>query len=1222
MEVLGQAFSLPLEEISVISAAASIYIQWLVDPSKRPPAILQADHQTVQGFLQTIIQHLSLLFEPKKVDGVGAAKPLLATLASKHVEVCKLALRAFTQASREDFSSSTWKILLRVMLGITDYLMIMPAQPYCYLVDETAEQLLATLMDLWLRSQLFSATLWKKLRSLYPQWMHRMLVVTLWNAVALALTQRVTKILYGQGTKAVVYTVHSNLVTLELSDEYTVYAWHQILHVLGSPQRFSPQVFYRAVLGMEKLVQVFHSIGQTSTETSQDAVDHYFPSGNTILHVFGWWLFEAAAQSPPEYSEGRAQAFGILCRIFSMPQRREHFLANYLHQFYAVLIKGLQGDLLSLVFIVVNCEDIFSLGLPGVRILVGPFVAALRRLIPEPEASLRVSLNTDDLRRACYKLLCTFSSSCELFHSTPLMAEAASMAFKPASVLAAAEAHLNDAKRAISFADLLQQVIASSLSVESSCGQIRFWIVELLAASFVMEKDPGNLRYLINAMCAFAMDDSSSPGMAVFIAELILTQMCASTGNWSVDISFVAVEALRQLVLLLERPSLSGSDILPRSTILISDYIMTLLGRNKLPVYLNLIIALIELVVVLINGLTLDSSWYQYHPACQEAVYKMLMRAIVLGSSGVVSKRDSLDGSLRRVYSPSSSYSMLSRSPSLSNILSLQAKSEETQLALAAETAISKLMSFHGQLSVNPFFPTRLSSLSNEFHLTGTPNESDPLCFISGDPTHLTTLSREKLSQLRFFVINGSILLCVAEQKSPEHGLKDHYGSQIIGLFRSVNGKWSCESNMVYTMELEKYSPLLGGQDDEKGESIQIETRTRKHLLADSEELQQRLQKSNADLAHLPLTLATALLPVSSPKNRPDDRRALNYKCVAKQLTLQNELLESHLDLEDSTLLCAKVTRPPVRLAEGQGARLFLSHLGLTTLSYRDSVVRLPSSVELLGDLEILDRLSERESFSCSVFYIKSGRDSLFEILTNRGVDSDFLHFISSLGWMVDAEKHAGFRGRLAKGCGDGIPYYSDAECEMVFHVPALITDESLLQAGMPSEIDYFNPLHTASLHPPAEDNLPVHAAGLYSILSDDLVSILWVEDLDEMLTLPSKLQTRSIVYICISPLRDCESVGLYRVRIMVTSVANTPPPSPNSPLSGSTYSTSPPNLSNDAVFLFGPLLDGMVLRRESLGPLVRATAISASRFCVYHLQNQSKPYALYAFLDSSNLLL
>lgn len=101
------------------------------------------------------------------------------------------------------------------------------------------------------------------------------------------------------------------------------------------------------------------------------------------------------------------------------------------------------------------------------------------------------------------------------------------------------------------------------------------------------------------------------------------------------------------------------------------------------------------------------------------------------------------------------------------------------------------------------------------------------------------------------------------------------------------------------------------------------------------------------------------------------------------------------------------------------------------------------------------------------------------------------------------------------------------------------------------------------------------------SVISENRIAIVWLEDSQDLLSLPAKFGSpETLVYICVIPMA---SSGLYQIRLMVTA--------------------APVDQSGSvATFTFGPLLDGMVLRRETLGQLVRSTAISASLFCLYHL--------------------
>ena len=115
------------------------------------------------------------------------------------------------------------------------------------------------------------------------------------------------------------------------------------------------------------------------------------PNVNSILHLFGGWLFEAAfignddllpaknnlqnsensgekSEMPPnlslsKFEMGKAEALGALCRIFCHKKTNEEISPLYLARFYLALQKGLTGkvrplsDTLGMIF--VNSGNIF-----------------------------------------------------------------------------------------------------------------------------------------------------------------------------------------------------------------------------------------------------------------------------------------------------------------------------------------------------------------------------------------------------------------------------------------------------------------------------------------------------------------------------------------------------------------------------------------------------------------------------------------------------------------------------------------------------------------------------------------------------------------------------------------------------------------------------------------------------------------------------------------------
>jgi hypothetical protein len=63
MEVIGQGFSLPLEDMAITNDDITIYSQWLLDPKTRPAAVVNQDLE--QEFFQIIFHQYSLLFQPR-----------------------------------------------------------------------------------------------------------------------------------------------------------------------------------------------------------------------------------------------------------------------------------------------------------------------------------------------------------------------------------------------------------------------------------------------------------------------------------------------------------------------------------------------------------------------------------------------------------------------------------------------------------------------------------------------------------------------------------------------------------------------------------------------------------------------------------------------------------------------------------------------------------------------------------------------------------------------------------------------------------------------------------------------------------------------------------------------------------------------------------------------------------------------------------------------------
>ncbi|KAL0870769.1 hypothetical protein ABMA27_005701 [Loxostege sticticalis] len=176
-----------------------------------------------------------------------------------------------------------------------------------------------------------------------------------------------------------------------------------------------------------------NSITSQVCESEKPPLTPLRPKVNSIFHLFGEWLFEAAliGTTPPysaqqradgtppppsmsdatyklnmmSYQPGRAEALGTLCRVLCSKQCREEVLAPYLARCYAAIHRGLR-DPATAAAVVLNAPDLFRLDLDGVLVLVPDFISALERILCEREPKLECgTIDKRELRKAAISAL-------------------------------------------------------------------------------------------------------------------------------------------------------------------------------------------------------------------------------------------------------------------------------------------------------------------------------------------------------------------------------------------------------------------------------------------------------------------------------------------------------------------------------------------------------------------------------------------------------------------------------------------------------------------------------------------------------------------------------------------------------------------------------------------------------------------------------------------------
>lgn len=268
-----------------------------------------------------------------------------------------------------------------------------------------------------------------------------------------------------------------------LLDAGAAAAQHQLASMAASqlPQQHStlpPQRRVNVWQSTEPSVaSSFHGTGGGGSSTAAAGIagllpgsggSHDRPSCNSLLHVFGAWLFDAAVGSAPlrhtsgstsskrkpagsllqpprsspdtqlaatdhdgspsaptdlSFSLGRAEACGVLCRIVRSLRTGETIEPVYLARFYLVLYEALEVPAHSpaanadvLTYCLCNMDGLLCLDLTGVNALLPRLVAALEAVLPGASGSssqaaaaypfrVHEHVTGTDLRRSACRLL-------------------------------------------------------------------------------------------------------------------------------------------------------------------------------------------------------------------------------------------------------------------------------------------------------------------------------------------------------------------------------------------------------------------------------------------------------------------------------------------------------------------------------------------------------------------------------------------------------------------------------------------------------------------------------------------------------------------------------------------------------------------------------------------------------------------------------------------------
>ncbi|XP_076100413.1 ral GTPase-activating protein subunit beta-like isoform X2 [Mytilus galloprovincialis] len=1019
------------------------------------------------------------------------------------------------------------------------------------------------------------------------------------------------------------------------------------------------------------------------------------PRCDSILHLFGAWLFDAALarvslhpshketadkartesrsssftdsrhasisldfpvmglNGDNTYEAGRAEAIGALCRIFCAHKTGEAILTTYYSRFYIAMFYGLQtGETMSgqvLSSIIFNSCDLLRVNLDGVQLLV-PYILTSIQLILS-ENSLPFKLNDDrtiELRRSCTHLL--ISMLCLPLHFKDLKIKD----FVPAD-------NVNQVTTFISLRKRITELLLRALLIETDPTNTQMLIGGLMLAvqdqAMFEEAEQNTLQpqhdtstdseahadtshtsvgttssdssYQESAyhrLHQTSQDVESAYGLFGQATSEVCTRLMV---NWKTDLNtaLAAMELLSGLAKVQIKPP--NLLMCKRTVKWICDFIVFQCNRPNQ----NHTRDLHSMIVAAFKCLTLwlvEHSRLLYDKECLHNVLEVVELGIS-GSKSQTKPAEAYSVTLKDSKSVSLNKNRASDVPKFKGDKELMPAS--MRVKEAAEGVLTVIIQHVGAFPP-PCGPESLFSLLDEKSL---------LKYCKGNSLP------EAGSPFKYFVLDNSIIVGLLEQPL---GNNEDPLPTVTSLIRGPFGRHAWTMQLRHSPRNNKINSRSRSRLTDPGRPLPMENVGIHH------NIKHRYFPESAD--KIPPTKADKSIPTLESLVKDNDRTDLNKlkSFIDKAVQFENEISrKSKLNMKHSPFPSQDIECKTPRITqEYQTARLFLSHYGFLSLealkdnnnsSIPPALVMLDTTNSgLFTDLEILDTVTSRDNDTVHIFYVKSGQKNFHDIIDNvtsrTNVQSQFIEFLHSLGWPVDVRKHAGWTGHISTSWKvmepeedisasdyqmstggsvyDGrqqVLYWADVSSEVAFVVPST---ESRMSSSNTSGDK--SPLLTHKMAERAASDISLNKPKTLSLDRADHVDKIKgdspISPQDQPIFKKSGRQPAlmagpdiKILVVWLENFQDHENFPTGDI-LSVTRTGM-------EHLNTSLMSSTPKSTEKDTFIIFIhalqnglfrihmqgitgrinmaiPLIDGMVVSRRTLGPMVRQTAINIGK--------------------------
>eukprot|EP01114_Cavostelium_apophysatum_P016785 TRINITY_DN4844_c0_g1_i3.p1 TRINITY_DN4844_c0_g1~~TRINITY_DN4844_c0_g1_i3.p1 ORF type:complete len:1456 (+),score=431.48 TRINITY_DN4844_c0_g1_i3:258-4625(+) len=1013
MELFRQACILPFNYVDTTRVAVHCYRRLFLGTKteKIPPAIAEQKEKLV-GFQKFFVEQLVNVFKT----------PSNPATIDMHVTLCLEILQLFKQTIEAgSFTSEIRDVLLFTLLEITTTL-LKPDTPNQDLAKALASIMVDVLLFTWISSKILNPEMWTRLHESIQSLFHRIepVVQAKLKLVQLSLIVRGFIFSRPKGPKSEesdklrsqsitpdyrkVDKSESDTAIASLSWDYQTayFIWSNLLQIFRNVSRIKePAIFSEAVGAIAEVADIF--IEAENKASNQLIYDETALQPIHLLSTFGSWLFEACNRDEV-YTEGKAKAFGSLCRLicrhyvpypgYYTPDILPHFYTT-LH--YALCNPAHDSDEISWA-IVENSSNIFNLALPGATILIPYYLVEINRLLRGHPPPLEV-------RRRGIIIVCSLISYAS---------------------------HFSDLEIPTRYYGHFQQQKGKELwAADESlrCLKFREQAGNILVHSLKTDEDEEIKKMCLWGICVLVFDCALSQPDLTFINDYVkILFSFALTGETSIALtSLEAISALSS----------------------ISSEMLHLDKKNLLSTIIEQLCANILMEIreskrdkegydrVLCQSLFCLADWTLAIPAILETsdLAKRIFQVIqVVFSAPPPQHRETM------MHQRQDSFTEKKKEKRSKDIkdgtTSPEIGTRPPSMIITASPPITpKEAARYLLISALDLHKNFASLAGVEFSLSQVTESDD------GGPDE---------SQVTHFIYKNSALISCVE-------VTGSTGEKLARLFlRDATGRyaWNCRfapTSRSVSSESSAEISLLGDNKPEAEPSKEVvkgapaPARTRGSIILYEEQDTAGVDKIDELLQYLGETHPDCLPQGKTCLNQPT---ILQSKFLNQIVTMQKAFATQHTD--DTKLINEKkqskpnsshwAIHPPKQPVQEfnplQHCRLFLSHMGFLDVDNLDDIIQLENNKNFLLKLRNLDQTRAREIVKIGLVYVKEGQDDQQSIFRNETGSQMYNEFVGALGWPVPLATHKGYNGRLdcAGSNGKEAIYFTSPVTEIVYH--------------------------------------------------------------------------------------------------------------------------------------------------------------------------------------------